>query len=102
MLSLLTVLLVASLLFTATVTAKKAMDMDAYNKRTGAKYLTEIAKKESVVTLKSGMLIEVLTPSSARSAVSHSSLSGADRRGKWQSRIEEETAADRRGEWSSR
>ena len=68
--SLLAVLLVASLLLTATVTAKKAMDMDAYNKRTGAKYLAEIAKKESVVTLKSGMLIEVITPSSARNAVS--------------------------------
>jgi hypothetical protein len=68
MLSLLTVVLLACLLFSAT--AKKAMDMDAYNKRTGAKYLADIAKKESVVTLKSGMLIEIITPSSYRNAVS--------------------------------
>ncbi|KAJ1441558.1 hypothetical protein B484DRAFT_390623 [Ochromonadaceae sp. CCMP2298] len=39
---------------------KKGGDMTKYAKRTGQKYLDETAKKEGVVTLKSGMLVEVL------------------------------------------
>ena len=40
--------------------AKKKGDMAAYNKRTGAKYLSEKATEAGVITLKSGMLVEIL------------------------------------------
>ena len=42
---------------------KKKGDMNAYLKRTGAKFLQEVAKKEGIIKLKSGMLIEILSPS---------------------------------------
>lgn len=35
-------------------------DQNAYLKRTGAKYLKEIAEKENIFQLKSGLLIEIL------------------------------------------
>jgi FKBP-type peptidyl-prolyl cis-trans isomerase FklB len=39
---------------------KKKGDMNAYNKRTGAKYLEEKASQPGVIKLKSGMLVEIL------------------------------------------
>lgn len=39
---------------------KKKGDMTAYLKRTGTKFLEEISKKEGILKLKSGMLIEIL------------------------------------------
>ena len=44
--------------------------MANYNKRTGAKYLEEISKKEGVIKLKSGMLVEILKSSSDPNAKS--------------------------------
>jgi FKBP-type peptidyl-prolyl cis-trans isomerase FklB len=38
----------------------KKGDMNSYYQRTGAKYLEEVAKKEGVIKLKSGMLVEIL------------------------------------------
>jgi FKBP-type peptidyl-prolyl cis-trans isomerase FklB len=53
--------LMAFLLGTMSMAAdKKKGDMDSYRKRTGAKYLADVAKKEGVYTLKSGMLVEIL------------------------------------------
>ena len=40
--------------------AKKRTNMDAYMKRTGQKFLEETAKKEGVIKLKSGMLVEII------------------------------------------
>jgi FKBP-type peptidyl-prolyl cis-trans isomerase FklB len=57
------VVLVASLAFLAVYGAqdsKKKGDMDAYRKRTGAKYLAEKAKEAGVIKLQSGMLVEIL------------------------------------------
>ena len=49
---------------------KKKGDLTAYYKRTGAKYLKEISQKEGIIALKSGMLIEILSPSSKTDAKS--------------------------------
>ncbi len=37
--------------------------MDNYNKRTGEKFLEEVAEREGIIKLKSGMLVEILTTS---------------------------------------
>ncbi len=42
---------------------KKKGDMSKYLKRTGQKYLDEVAQREGILKLKSGMLIEVLKAS---------------------------------------
>jgi FKBP-type peptidyl-prolyl cis-trans isomerase FklB len=42
---------------------QKKGDMAAYHKRTGAKYLAEVAQRPEVHTLKSGMLVEILKTS---------------------------------------
>jgi FKBP-type peptidyl-prolyl cis-trans isomerase FklB len=42
---------------------KKKGDMNSYLKRTGAKYIEEISKKEGIIKLKSGMLVEILATS---------------------------------------
>lgn len=42
---------------------KKKGDMNSYLKRTGAKFLEEVAQKEGVIKLKSGMLIEIIKSS---------------------------------------
>lgn len=59
-------------LFTVGVMAseKKKGDMNSYMKRTGQKYLDEIAKKEGIFTLKSGMLVEILKTSDKEGAKS--------------------------------
>lgn len=44
--------------------------MANYQKRTGAKYLSETAKKDGVIQLKSGMLVEILTSSTKADAKS--------------------------------
>ena len=44
--------------------------MEKYNKRTGQKYLDEIATKEGVIQLKSGMLVEILKSSTKSDAKS--------------------------------
>jgi hypothetical protein len=49
---------------------KKKGDMNTYLKRTGAKFIEETAKKEGVVTLKSGMLVEILKSSDKADAKS--------------------------------
>lgn len=49
------------LFFGAMVSAdKKKADMNNYMKRTGQKFLDEVATREGVITLKSGMLVEIL------------------------------------------
>lgn len=53
---------------TAFGAAEKKADMNAYLKRTGAKYLEETAAKEGVITLKSGMLVEILKSSDKEDA----------------------------------
>jgi hypothetical protein len=45
--------------FLIRITIAKKTDMSKYQKRTGKKFLNEISKKEGVIKLKSGMLIEV-------------------------------------------
>jgi FKBP-type peptidyl-prolyl cis-trans isomerase len=51
-------------LFSGSVLAdKKKGDVNNYMKRTGAKFIEESAKKEGVVKLKSGMLVEILRSS---------------------------------------
>lgn len=49
--------------------AKKA-DMESYMKRTGQKFLAEMASKEGVIRLKSGMLIEVVQSSTLKAPMS--------------------------------
>lgn len=49
---------------------KKKGDMNSYAKRTGAKFLTEVAQREGIITLKSGMLIEILKSSDKADAKS--------------------------------
>lgn len=49
---------------------KKKGDLNSYLKRTGAKFLKEVAKKEGIIKLKSGMLIEILSPSTKSDAKS--------------------------------
>lgn len=49
---------------------KKKGDMSSYYKRTGQKFLDEVAKREGIMTLKSGMLIEVLKASDKENAKS--------------------------------
>lgn len=61
-----TILLVSS----ASADGKKKGDMAAYNKRTGAKYLEEVAQKEGIIELKSGMLVEILKTSDKADAKS--------------------------------
>ena len=39
---------------------KKKGDMTAYLKRTGQKFINEVAQREGIIKLKSGMLIEIL------------------------------------------
>mmetsp|Transcript_11435 Transcript_11435/g.19178 ORF Transcript_11435/g.19178 Transcript_11435/m.19178 type:complete len:187 (+) Transcript_11435:62-622(+) len=40
--------------------SKKKGNMDGYRKRTGKKYLDEMAQKDGIIKLKSGMLVEIL------------------------------------------
>ena len=39
--------------------AAKKTDLSKYQKRTGQKYLDEVAQRDGIVKLKSGMLVEV-------------------------------------------
>lgn len=50
--------------------AKKKGSMEAYAKRTGAKFLAETSAKAGVFTLKSGMLVEILKSSESPDAKS--------------------------------
>ena len=54
----------------AATAEKKKGDINSYLKRTGAKFLKEVAKKEGIIKLKSGMLIEILSPSNKNDAKS--------------------------------
>ena len=47
----------------AFVVGKKG-DMASYQKRTGANFLAEVTKRDGVVELKSGMLVEILKTTS--------------------------------------
>ena len=49
---------------------KKKGDLNSYLKRTGTKYLQEVAKKEGIIELKSGMLVEILKTSDKPNAKS--------------------------------
>jgi FKBP-type peptidyl-prolyl cis-trans isomerase FklB len=52
--------------------------MDKYQKRTGAKYLEEVSKKEGVYKLKSGMLVEILQESTKDDALSPNQSDSCD------------------------
>jgi len=49
---------------------KKKGDMTSYLKRTGAKFLSEVAARPNIIKLKSGMLVEVLKTSDKPNAKS--------------------------------
>lgn len=49
---------------------KKKGDMNSYYKRSGEKYLSDIAKQENIIKLKSGMLVEILKTSTKKDAKS--------------------------------
>jgi FKBP-type peptidyl-prolyl cis-trans isomerase FklB len=53
-------LAVILLLAVSSVDAAKKADMSKYLQRTGAKFLEETSKKEGVIELKSGMLVEII------------------------------------------
>ena len=59
-------MLISLSVFLLALSICSAVDMTKYSKRTGAKYLTETAAKDGVITLKSGMLIEVLKESTLK------------------------------------
>jgi FKBP-type peptidyl-prolyl cis-trans isomerase FklB len=62
--------LVAMSSFSLAASSKKKGDMNSYVKRTGAKFIEEMSKREGVIKLKSGMLVEILkttTKADARS-----------------------------------
>lgn len=65
----LTIFYFITLFITFACAAKKG-DINSYNKRTGEKFLKEIAQKEGVIALKSGMLVEILKSSEDASAKS--------------------------------
>jgi FKBP-type peptidyl-prolyl cis-trans isomerase FklB len=48
----------------------KKGDMNSYLKRTGEKYLKDIEEKEGIIKLKSGMLVEIISPSTKPDAKS--------------------------------
>ena len=60
MLSRILVVALFAMLLLVGVEAAKGPNMDKYNKRTGAKYIEEMSKKEGSVLTKSGMVIEML------------------------------------------
>jgi FKBP-type peptidyl-prolyl cis-trans isomerase FklB len=67
------ILLVLSVLVSCNFMAfadKKKGDQNAYIKRTGAKYMAEIAKKEGAIPLKSGIVVEILTSNENQNAKS--------------------------------
>ena len=49
---------------------KRKGDMKAYLKRTGRKFLEDVAEREGIIKLKSGMLVEILKTSSKEDAKS--------------------------------
>jgi len=57
---------------------KKKGDMSKYLKRTGEKYLADIAEKEGIYKLKSGMLIEILKESDLPDAKSPTKFDTCD------------------------
>lgn len=61
---------IVSLAITSVVAEKKKGDMNAYIKRTGAKYLAQKATEEGVIKLKSGMLVEILKSGDSATAKS--------------------------------
>lgn len=69
---LLAVLLFAGL-FLSNAEVKKKGSMEAYAKRTGAKFLAEVSARPGIVTLKSGMLVEVLKSAESPDAKSPTS-----------------------------
>jgi len=69
---------IVSLAITTVVAEKKKGDMNAYNKRTGAKYLARKATEEGVITLKSGMLVEILKSGDAADAKSPKASDACD------------------------
>jgi len=75
--NLVALLLLLLSLFAISSDAKKG-DMDSYRKRTGKKYLEETAKKEGVLKLKSGMLIEVLKESTDPNSKSPTAYDSCD------------------------
>jgi FKBP-type peptidyl-prolyl cis-trans isomerase FklB len=64
--------LFATILLVSSVAAddKKKGDVNSYLKRTGAKFLEEVAQREGVIELKSGMLVEILKTSDKSDAKS--------------------------------
>lgn len=56
----------------------KKGDMNAYYKRSGEKYLAETAKKDGVIELKSGMLVEILKESTNPNARSPTASDACD------------------------
>lgn len=63
-------LLVVLAVYSVNAAEKKKGDMNAYNKRTGAKYLEKKASEPGVIKLKSGMLVEILKTGDAENAKS--------------------------------
>jgi FKBP-type peptidyl-prolyl cis-trans isomerase FklB len=66
------------LALTSVVAEKKKGDLASYAKRTGAKYLTEKAKEAGVITLKSGMLVEILKSGDSETAKSPKASDACD------------------------
>jgi hypothetical protein len=61
--------LVAALAFVSiSASEKKKGDVNAYLKRTGAKFLEEVAQRDGIIKLKSGMLVEILKTSTKAGA----------------------------------
>jgi len=61
----LAIIVFATICIFACIAEKKKGDVNSYLKRTGAKFLKEVASKDGIIKLKSGMLIEILSPSTA-------------------------------------
>eukprot|EP00595_Chromulina_sp_UTEXLB2642_P000236 CAMPEP_0196762976 /NCGR_PEP_ID=MMETSP1095-20130614/3149_1 /TAXON_ID=96789 ORGANISM="Chromulina nebulosa, Strain UTEXLB2642" /NCGR_SAMPLE_ID=MMETSP1095 /ASSEMBLY_ACC=CAM_ASM_000446 /LENGTH=179 /DNA_ID=CAMNT_0042115181 /DNA_START=45 /DNA_END=587 /DNA_ORIENTATION=- len=66
------------LLISLTIADKKKGDMETYLKRTGKKYLDDIAKKDGILKLKSGMLIEILKSTDKEDARSPTKFDSCD------------------------
>ena len=53
-------ILIPIFLLFCSISSSAAANMDKYYKRTGKKFLDEKAKEPNIITLKSGMLVEIL------------------------------------------
>jgi FKBP-type peptidyl-prolyl cis-trans isomerase FklB len=56
-------LIIAVLIISSLIYVSFAGDVNSYTKRTGAKFLQEVAQRDGIVQLKSGMLVEILKSS---------------------------------------